>query len=86
MSSVSRCEDRINLYPAAPIRLATMGRAWTIWIQARIIPPRNLDRQKPAVLAQLKGTMERLFARGGRRGRRHSISLLPIAIEPIEGS
>jgi hypothetical protein len=24
------CEDRINLYPAAPIRLATMLRAWTI--------------------------------------------------------
>ena len=41
---------------------------------------------KPAVLAQLKGTMESLFARGGRRGRRHRISLLLIAIEPIEGS
>ncbi len=24
------CEDRINLYPAAPIRLATMLNAWTI--------------------------------------------------------
>ncbi len=24
------CEDRINLYPAAPFRLATMLRAWTI--------------------------------------------------------
>ena len=24
------CEDRINLYPAAPIRLATMLRTWTI--------------------------------------------------------
>jgi hypothetical protein len=24
------CEDRINLYPAVPIRLATMLRAWTI--------------------------------------------------------
>jgi len=24
------CEDRINLYPAAPIRLATMLNAWII--------------------------------------------------------
>ena len=24
------CEDRINLYPAAPIRLATMLHTWTI--------------------------------------------------------
>ena len=30
MSSMSRTSDRINLYPAAPIRLATMLRAWTI--------------------------------------------------------
>ncbi len=30
MSSMSRASDRINLYPAAPIRLATMLRAWTI--------------------------------------------------------
>ena len=30
MSSMFRASDRINLYPAAPIRLATMLRAWTI--------------------------------------------------------
>ena len=30
MSSMFRANDRINLYPAAPIRLATMLRAWTI--------------------------------------------------------
>ncbi len=30
MSSMFRASNRINLYPAAPIRLATMLRAWTI--------------------------------------------------------
>jgi hypothetical protein len=30
MSSVFRANDRINLYPAAPIRLATMLHTWTI--------------------------------------------------------
>jgi hypothetical protein len=30
MSSMFRANDRINLYPAAPIRLATMLRTWTI--------------------------------------------------------
>ncbi len=30
MSSMSRANNRINLYPAAPIRLATMLRTWTI--------------------------------------------------------
>jgi len=30
MSSVLRANDRINLYPAAPIRLATMLHTWTI--------------------------------------------------------
>ncbi len=30
MSSMFRASDRINLYPAAPIRLATMLHAWII--------------------------------------------------------
>ena len=30
MFSMVRAGDRINLYPAAPIRLATMVRTWTI--------------------------------------------------------
>jgi hypothetical protein len=30
MDSTVRANDRINLYPAAPIRLATMLRTWTI--------------------------------------------------------
>ncbi len=30
MSSMFRANDRINLYPAAPIRLATMLHTWTI--------------------------------------------------------
>ena len=30
MISLFRANDRINLYPAAPIRLATMLNAWTI--------------------------------------------------------
>ena len=34
------CEDRINLYPAAPIRLAIMLHAWTIverWDEANLL-------------------------------------------------
>ncbi len=30
MSSIFRANDLINLYPAAPIRLATMLHTWTI--------------------------------------------------------
>ena len=30
MASTVRASDRINLYPAAPIRLATMLHTWTI--------------------------------------------------------
>jgi hypothetical protein len=55
-------------------------------MQARIIPTWKLDRQQPAVLAQLEGGIESLFAGGGRRGRSHSISLLLIAVEPTEGA
>ena len=33
MSSMFRANDRINLYPAAPIRLTTMLHTWTITIR-----------------------------------------------------
>ncbi len=42
-------------------------------MQAWIIPARKLDRQKPAVLAQLKGTIESLFAISGRRQANRSV-------------
>ena len=35
-------------------------------MQARIVPPRNLDRQEPAVLAELKRGIECVFARCDR--------------------
>jgi hypothetical protein len=79
-----------DLGQAIPRRIELSHQAFSVAtpdrMQAWIIPARKLDRQKPTVLAQLKGTMESLFATGGRRGRHHSISLLLIAIETIEGS
>ena len=56
------------------------------WMQAQIIPTWNLDCQKPAVIAQLEGGIESLLAGGGRKGRSHSISLILLAVEQIEGA
>ena len=39
-------EDRINLYPAAPIRLATMLNAWTIaWLDGANLLTGTLAKQ-----------------------------------------
>ncbi len=47
------------------LRHQHFGIAAFDWMQARIIPSRNLDRQEPVVLAQLQSCMNRLFF--GRR-------------------
>ena len=55
-------------------------------MQARIVPTRSLDRQEPAVLAQLKSCMECGFNCGNCCRPGHGVSLLLIDVETIEGA
>ncbi len=78
------------LCQAVPRRIELSHQAFGVtapdWIQARVVPVRKLDRQEPAVLAQLKRGMECVFGCGNRCRPCHGISLLLIDVEIIEGA
>ncbi len=67
MRSMCRARDRINLYPAAPIRLATMLRAWTITEQGMELSSTDFEHVvKHSVYMTHVGDFEAIYEIMGR--------------------
>jgi len=70
MASTVRANDRINLYPATPIRLATMLRPWTITGQGWDYSLGRHFRSPPRTrMCQPCRALEKAVGYGDRRSR-----------------